>query len=153
MLFRVELAYAPAFRSHWGNDLWLKLVSEGADNTSELIIKMRSVTVNRTTQSIHLDLQLKTHFCKNRGKTSVFLQPSFFSGKSDDLTELPLKNDGCKNREKTHFLWKKYNFYNHHFLVVNRDELSRVIRSTVTDRILMDELRSVVCTLWNKFES
>ena len=50
MLFRVELAYAPAFRSHWGNDLWLKLVSEGADNTSELIIKMRSVTVNRTTR-------------------------------------------------------------------------------------------------------
>ena len=83
MLFRVELSYAPAFRSHWGNDLRLKHVSEGVNNISDLIIKMRPVTVNCTTRSIHLDLPLTNDSCKNRGKTQ-FLQPSFFSGKSDE---------------------------------------------------------------------
>ena len=88
-----------------GDVLRLKHVSEGVNNISDLILKMRSVTVNRTTRSIHLNLPLKTHFCKNRAKIR-FLQPSFFSGKSDYLTELPLKNDGCKIVKKLIFCEK-----------------------------------------------
>ena len=60
----------------------------------------------------------------------TILQLSFFSGKSVKPSDLPLKNNGCKNRVFAWFLQKW-------FFSGKSRWIDRVVRFTVTDRILM----------------
>ena len=61
---------------------------------------------------------------------SRFLQPLFFSGKSVYSSDLPLKNDGCKNCVFPRFLQLS-------FFSGKSRWIDRVVQFTVTDRILM----------------